>query len=60
LLFPDITIAHPFAINHAVEIGTRLLHDDRFYQDIVCYADEYLESFTHDAMRKKLLQALNL
>lgn len=60
ILFPKTTVATPFDVDKAIDIGKQLIHEPDFYLEVSEYAFEKLaEDYTEAVMKKKLLDSLN-
>ncbi|GAB5466569.1 MAG: hypothetical protein Kapaf2KO_20050 [Candidatus Kapaibacteriales bacterium] len=57
-LFPETTIDDWKQIDKAIEKAEKLLSDQKFYEDVISYADEKFPNLSHETMKKKLLEFL--
>lgn len=60
VLFPEITVSHPGAVDEAVALCRRLLTDEEFYHRVCTAAAERLQAYGPEAFRERFAQACAL
>jgi len=59
-LYPRTFLDNPFNIAKAIEIGTRLIEDEKFYEEVVEYAERKLiEDHSYEAVQHRVLEILD-
>ena len=54
-LFPDTFVDNPWDVDRAVELGTRLIEDENFYESVSSKASETLVSqFSYEVINKQV------
>lgn len=59
-LFPFTYLENEFELDKAIELGKRLVEDKEFYQKVATYPIGKMEHLKPEAMKAKLLKALDL